>query len=129
MAMIANIDFGTSNDGEKILGGARTLLGVAEFREAEKPSVDNFAAPMPVDQDDWEHIEPPREPMILLAPMICNVVFASDEQADVISEQDFAAFVFHNPVRLFAGMNPDFFNGTAVEADVARALANDAASN
>jgi len=36
----------------------------------------------------------------------------------LISEQDFCAFVFHNPVRLFTGMNPQFFVDTAIEADV-----------
>jgi predicted TIM-barrel fold metal-dependent hydrolase len=40
-------------------------------------------------------------------------------EKDVISEQDFRAFVFSNPVRLYAGMNPEFFTGTAVESDVA----------
>ena len=44
-------------------------------------------------------------------------------EKDVISEQDFCAFVFRNPVRLYTGMNPEFFAGTAVEDDVARVLA------
>ena len=47
-------------------------------------------------------------------------------EARVISEQDFEAFVFRNPVRLLAGMNPEFFNGTAIEAEVAGLLAGDA---
>ena len=42
----------------------------------------------------------------------------------IISEEDFERFVFRNPVRLFAGMNPDFFEGTAVAADVARLKGN-----
>lgn len=83
MAMMVHVDFGTSNTGEDILGGARTLLGVAEFREAELPAVQNFAAPAPVALDDWEHTQPPRDPMQLLAPMICNPVFASDEKGGV----------------------------------------------
>lgn len=41
----------------------------------------------------------------------------------VIDEQDFRAFVFDNPVRLFAGMNRDFFVGTVVEAEVPACLA------
>jgi hypothetical protein len=43
-------------------------------------------------------------------------------EAGVVSEQDFRAFVFRNPVRLFAGMNPEFFTGTAVETAVAELL-------
>jgi hypothetical protein len=39
----------------------------------------------------------------------------------LISEPDFRDFVFTNPVRLWAGNNPDFFKGTAVEKE-ARAL-------
>jgi hypothetical protein len=35
----------------------------------------------------------------------------------IVSEADFRDFVFTNPVKLLAGMNPDFFKGTAVEAD------------
>ena len=42
----------------------------------------------------------------------------------LISEEDFADFVFRNPARLFTGMNPDFFAGTAVESDVGRLLGN-----
>jgi predicted TIM-barrel fold metal-dependent hydrolase len=38
----------------------------------------------------------------------------------IISAEDFERFVFRNPVRLFTGMNPDFFEGTAVAGDVAR---------
>jgi predicted TIM-barrel fold metal-dependent hydrolase len=38
-----------------------------------------------------------------------------------IDEAQFRDFVFGNPVRLWTGMNPKFFAGTAVEHDVARA--------
>jgi predicted TIM-barrel fold metal-dependent hydrolase len=37
----------------------------------------------------------------------------------VFSEEDFRDFVFANPARLYLSANPDFFAGTAVEADVA----------
>ena len=40
----------------------------------------------------------------------------------LLSDEDFADFVFHNPARLFAGMDPDFFADTAVEDDVAQML-------
>jgi len=40
----------------------------------------------------------------------------------ILDEKDFEAFVFRNPVRLFAGMNPGFFDGTAVAGEAAGAL-------
>ncbi len=40
-------------------------------------------------------------------------------EKQVIGEKDFRAFVFANPVRLFTGMNPQFFAGTAIEDEVA----------
>ena len=42
----------------------------------------------------------------------------------VLSEVDFQAFVFTNPVKLLAGMDPEFFAGTAVEKEVADAAAS-----
>jgi predicted TIM-barrel fold metal-dependent hydrolase len=38
----------------------------------------------------------------------------------LIGENDFRDFVFTNPVKLLAGMNPDFFRGTAVESETGR---------
>jgi len=35
---------------------------------------------------------------------------------DLITAQDFKEFMFWNPVELHAGVNPDFFKGTRVEA-------------
>ena len=35
-----------------------------------------------------------------------------------LTNEDFEAFMFANPVRLHAGMNPGFFKGTRVEAEV-----------
>lgn len=68
-----------------------------------------------------------------------NAVFSSDighwdvtDMRDVLHEahelvddgllvaEDFERVVFRNPVRLFAGMNPDFFAGTAIADAVAR---------
>lgn len=40
----------------------------------------------------------------------------------VITDAQFRDFVFENPARLHAGVNPRFFSGTAVEADVARLM-------
>jgi predicted TIM-barrel fold metal-dependent hydrolase len=41
----------------------------------------------------------------------------------LVNDDEFKEFVFANPVTLHAGMNPDFFKGTVVEADVAKLLA------
>jgi predicted TIM-barrel fold metal-dependent hydrolase len=68
-----------------------------------------------------------------------NAVFSSDvghwdvtDMRDVLHEahelvddgllgaEDFERFVFRNPVQLFAGMNPEFFTGTAVGDAVAK---------
>lgn len=43
------------------------------------------------------------------------------EQARITAE-DFRDFVFTHPVQLFAGMNPQFFAGTAVADEVDRLL-------
>src|SRR5207249_2423149 len=43
-------------------------------------------------------------------------------EREVISQADFLDFTFTNAIRLFAGANPDFVKGTAVEAEVAQAL-------
>ncbi|MBI3743876.1 MAG: amidohydrolase family protein [Chloroflexi bacterium] len=43
---------------------------------------------------------------------------------NLISENDFTDFVFTNPARLHAGMNPDFFAGTVVEGAVRGLQAN-----
>jgi len=42
-----------------------------------------------------------------------------------IDERAFADFVFGNPVRFYTRLNPDFFKGTRVEAEVAKLLAAD----
>jgi predicted TIM-barrel fold metal-dependent hydrolase len=42
---------------------------------------------------------------------------------ELISEGDFRDFVFANPVRLWAGNNPDFFKGTVVEQAARTVLA------
>jgi predicted TIM-barrel fold metal-dependent hydrolase len=41
----------------------------------------------------------------------------------LLDDSEFKEFMFANPVMLHAGMNPDFFKGTAVEAEVAKLLA------
>lgn len=40
----------------------------------------------------------------------------------LMSEDDFRDFTFAHPVELWTGINPDFFNATAVESDVRRYL-------
>ncbi len=53
-----------------------------------------------------------------------NVVAEAYELVErgLIAEEDFRDLVFTNPVRLHAGMDPDFFKGTRVENAVARLL-------
>ena len=41
----------------------------------------------------------------------------------LIDERSFRDFVFGNPARFYTRLNPDFFRGTRVEADVAKLLA------
>jgi hypothetical protein len=41
---------------------------------------------------------------------------------ELVGESDFRDFVFGNPVRFYTRLNPDFFRGTRIEADVARFL-------
>lgn len=53
-------------------------------------------------------------------PVISEVVadvYSLVEQGR-LSEEDFKAFVFVNPAKLYAENNPDFFKGTVVEKDV-----------
>jgi predicted TIM-barrel fold metal-dependent hydrolase len=42
---------------------------------------------------------------------------------ELITDDDFREFTFTNPVRLYAGTNPDFFRGTDVESAVAELMA------
>lgn len=41
----------------------------------------------------------------------------------LLNEDEFRDFVFVNPTMLHAGMNPAFFKGTSIEADVSGLLA------
>ncbi len=45
-------------------------------------------------------------------------------EKELMTEADFCDFTFTNPARFFAGMNPDFFKGTAIEAEVAKLLSS-----
>jgi hypothetical protein len=51
---------------------------------------------------------------------MAGVLHEAYEQVEhgVMSADDFRDFAFTNPVRLHAGMNPDFFDGTRVERQV-----------
>ena len=53
-------------------------------------------------------------------PDMAHVVTEAYELVEkgLINETDFRDFVFGNPVSFFRGMNPAFFNGTVVEADL-----------
>ena len=43
----------------------------------------------------------------------------------VMSEEDFRDFMFANPVRLLTGLDPDFFEGTVVAAEVKKIRASE----
>jgi predicted TIM-barrel fold metal-dependent hydrolase len=43
----------------------------------------------------------------------------------LLTEDNFKDFTFRNPIRLFAGMNPDFFAGTILEDDVRAELGHE----
>lgn len=43
-------------------------------------------------------------------------------EKELMTAEEFCDFRFGNPVRLFAGMNPDFFKGTSVEPEAAKRL-------
>jgi predicted TIM-barrel fold metal-dependent hydrolase len=57
-------------------------------------------------------------------PNMAEVVDEAYELVEhgIITEDDFKDFVFRNPVRLHAGMNPEFFKGTPVAKYVSRVL-------
>ena len=40
----------------------------------------------------------------------------------LFTEEDLRDFVFTNPIKLWTAQNPDFFEGTVVQHQVARAL-------
>ena len=60
-------------------------------------------------------------------PDMKNVLAEAHELRDdgLISQNDFRAFTFENPIRLHAGMNPDFFKGTVIEEAVDAFLAEE----
>jgi hypothetical protein len=41
----------------------------------------------------------------------------------LMSEEDFRDFVYINPIKLHAGMNPNFFKGTILEHEADKVLA------
>ena len=57
-------------------------------------------------------------------PDMLDVVAEAYElvERELVGVEDFRDFVFTNPVMLHAGMNPNFFKGTRVEAEVDRLL-------
>jgi predicted TIM-barrel fold metal-dependent hydrolase len=58
-------------------------------------------------------------------PDMAEVLAESYEMVteELITEDDFRDFTFGNAAEIHASMNPDFFKGTAVEADVAKLMA------
>jgi predicted TIM-barrel fold metal-dependent hydrolase len=82
------------------------------FEEANFPSSSKLKA---VYGTDMGHYNP--TPM---DEMLGSAHEAVDQER--ISPDDFRAMTFANPVELFAGTNPDFFRGTAIEKEVQEEL-------
>jgi len=59
---------------------------------------------------------------VLDSRSVVNEAYALVEQG-LMSEDDFRDFTFTNNVTLHAGINPDFFKGTAIEAEADAAMA------
>ena len=57
----------------------------------------------------------------MTAASICSASVAFVEKG-LMSDDDYREFVFSNAARLYAGLNFDFFNGTAIEKEAAKAL-------
>ena len=43
-------------------------------------------------------------------------------EKELMTEEDFQDFVFTNPATYMTRMNPDYFKGTCVEAEVAKMI-------
>jgi hypothetical protein len=58
------------------------------------------------------------------APVMSNVMVEAYELLEhgSVTPEEFEQFTFTNPVRLHAGANPRFFEGTACEREAAAAL-------
>ena len=57
----------------------------------------------------------------MTAASICSASVAFVEKG-LMSDDDYREFVFLNAARLYAGLNFDFFTGTAIEKEAAKAL-------
>jgi hypothetical protein len=57
----------------------------------------------------------------MTAASICSASVAFVEKG-LMSDDDYREFVFLSAARLNAGLNFDFFNGTAIEKEAAKAL-------
>lgn len=55
--------------------------------------------------------------------MLCEAYELVEDE--LITHDDFREFTLENPARFYAGINRDFFKGTAVEAEVSKLLAED----
>jgi hypothetical protein len=87
-------------------------MNVTAFRTDVNPYGAKFRAVLSSDISHWDVVN------------MTDVLEEAYElvEDDLITSDDFRDFTFLNAVRGFAGLNPDFFRGTVVEADVAAAL-------
>lgn len=62
-------------------------------------------------------------------PDISRVLVEAYESVErgILSESQFKAFVFDNPIKLHLEMNPDFFSGTCIESALGPVHEDDAA--
>jgi predicted TIM-barrel fold metal-dependent hydrolase len=92
------------------------LVGVA-FDERVTPLGARVPAIMGSDLGHWD-VPDPTEPLHEAYELV---------ERGILDEDDLRDFVFTNSVRLYAGANPSFFDGTAVEHAVSSVLADAAA--
>jgi hypothetical protein len=91
---------------------ADDLLNATAFNAKMNPFSARLGAIISTDIGHWD------------VPDMTAVLEEAYELVDkeIVTERDFEDFVFSNPVKLWTGMNPDFFTGTVVEDAVKKLL-------
>jgi predicted TIM-barrel fold metal-dependent hydrolase len=87
-------------------------MNATAFNTKLLPSGENLKAMFSSDMGHWDVTD--------MSDVLAEAYELVDDE--IISTDDFRDFVFTNPVKLLAGMNPDFFQGTVVEEQVAGML-------
>jgi len=84
---------------------------IDQFRESLLTSVDDL---LDIFTGHWD-MRDMRQVLVEAHPLV---------EHGLVDDAQFRAFVFDNPVRLCAAMNPDFFRGTVVESAVLTQMAS-----